>query len=186
MDLSGRIDMLLSQSRKEWENPDVILGKIPFEDIHIAVDLGSGPGFFTMPIAEKMTGGTVYAVDANASMLEALKKRIPDGLKDRIKTLNASATYTGIESETVDLVFMANVFHDFNDRKSVLNEIYRILKKGGFLTDLDWKKNDDTFGPPQEIRIAPDTAKKEVESTGMELISEFESGPHHYGLIFKK
>jgi ubiquinone/menaquinone biosynthesis C-methylase UbiE len=37
-------------------------------------DLGSGPGFFTIPMA-KVTGenGLVYAVDSNLTMLNALK-----------------------------------------------------------------------------------------------------------------
>ncbi|MGC8608518.1 MAG: class I SAM-dependent methyltransferase [Thermoplasmata archaeon] len=186
MDLTGRIDMLLSQSRKEWENPDDVFKDVPFERIHTAVDLGCGPGFFTIPIAEKISDGYVYAIDANENMLEALKKRVPKGMIDRIKTINSTATYTGIESESVDFVFMANVFHDFNDRKAVLSEIRRILKNGGILMDLDWKKDSGSFGPPQEIRIDPEIAKKEIQSAGFDLISEFQSGPHHYGLMFKK
>ena len=40
-------------------------------------DLGSGPGFFTIPMAQ-ITGekGLVYAVDSNQKMLNGLKENI--------------------------------------------------------------------------------------------------------------
>ena len=56
----------MSEERKQWHNPETILNKAGITKGMMIADLGSGPGFFTIPMAQ-MTGekGLVYAVDSN-------------------------------------------------------------------------------------------------------------------------
>ena len=71
-----RVKFLMSEERKQWHNPETILNAAGVTRGMIIADLGSGPGFFTIPMAQ-MTGekGLVYAVDSSQAMLNGLKRK---------------------------------------------------------------------------------------------------------------
>ena len=85
-DHSDRVKFFMSEERKQWHNPETILKNVGVVKGMTMADLGSGPGFFTIPMAQA-TGekGLVYAVDSNVSMLNALKENIArSGVDSRI------------------------------------------------------------------------------------------------------
>jgi tRNA A58 N-methylase Trm61 len=65
------------EERKQWQNPQTILNEAGVTKGMIIADLGSEPGFFTIPMA-LTTGekGLVYAVDSSQTMLNGLKENI--------------------------------------------------------------------------------------------------------------
>jgi len=54
-DYSDRVKFFMSEERKQWHNPETILKNIGVVKGMTMADLGSGPGFFTIPMA-KATG----------------------------------------------------------------------------------------------------------------------------------
>ena len=76
-DHGERVKFFMSEERKQWHNPETILKNVGVAKGMTMADLGSGPGFFTITMAQA-TGekGLVYAVDSNLSMLNALKENI--------------------------------------------------------------------------------------------------------------
>ena len=94
-----RVKFLMSEERKQWHNPETILNEAGITRGMIMADLGSGPGFFTIPMAQ-MTGetGLVYAVDSNQTMLNGLKENIAKSEVNPniIKIVNSDVCHTGI------------------------------------------------------------------------------------------
>jgi ubiquinone/menaquinone biosynthesis C-methylase UbiE len=72
-----RVKFLMSEERKQWHSPETILKEVRIMKGMTIADLGSGPGFFTIPLAQ-ITGaiGLVYAVDSDQTMLNGLKENI--------------------------------------------------------------------------------------------------------------
>ena len=68
----------------------------------------------------------------------------------------------------------------------MIKEALRTLMKGGRLLLVDWKAAATPFGPPTKDRISVEEAKKRAAGFNLELESEFEAGPHHWGLIYRK
>ena len=68
-----RVKFLMSNERKLQHNPENILNEAGVAKGMVIADLGSGPRFFTLPLA-RMTGdkGIVYAVDSSQTMLYGL------------------------------------------------------------------------------------------------------------------
>jgi ubiquinone/menaquinone biosynthesis C-methylase UbiE len=151
-----RVKFLMSEERKEWHNPETILKEAGVTKEMIIVDLGSGPGFFTIPMAQ-MTGekGLVYAVDSNQLMLNGLKDNIAKSEVNPniIKVVNNDVCHTGIPKESVDLVLFANVLHEVEDRKAFFQEVRRISKPTAYIVDVDWKKIQTEHGPPFKERL---------------------------------
>ena len=181
-----RVKFLMSEERKQWHNPQTILNQITKG--MIIADLGCGPGFFTIPIAQ-ITGekGLVYAVDSNQTMLNALKENIAksDVNPNTIKIVNSDVCHTGISGESVDFVLFANFLHEVEDKKAFFQEVKRISKPSTYIVDVDWKKTKSEYGPPLKDRLLEDEAKGVLEENGFCVIKQIDLGPTHYELISK-
>jgi len=185
---SDRAKFLMSEERKQWHNPETILTCAGATKGMTMADLGSGPGFFTIPMAQ-MTGekGLVYAVDSNESMLESLKENISKSEANPrvIKIIKSDVCHTGIPIESVDLVLFANVLHEVDDRKAFFQEVKRISKLTAYIVDVDWKKIQTEHGPPLESRLSEDEAKQILSESGFTVVKQTDAGPYHYELICK-
>jgi ubiquinone/menaquinone biosynthesis C-methylase UbiE len=183
-----RIKLLLSKERKQQHDPETILKETGVIEGMIIADLGSGPGYFTIPMAQ-MTGekGLVYAVDSNQIMLNALKENIAKSQvnPNTIKLVNSDVCNTEIPSESVDLVLFANVLHEVADRKAFFKEVRRICKPTAHIVDVDWKKIPTEHGPPLKIRLSEDAASAVFAENGFCVVKQVDIGPYHYKLIGK-
>jgi ubiquinone/menaquinone biosynthesis C-methylase UbiE len=178
----------MSEERKQWHNPETILKNVGVTKGMTMADLGSGPGFFTIPMAQA-TGekGLVYAVDSNLSMLNALKENIAkSGVDSRIiEIMNSDVSHTGIPKGSVDLVLFANLLHELEDRKAFFQEVRRISKPTAYIVDVDWKKKKTEHGPSLKERLSEDEAEKVLSENGFTVIKQVDAGPYHYEIICK-
>jgi len=183
-----RVKFLMSEERKQWHNPETILNEIAITKGMTVADLGSGPGFFSIPMA-LMTGakGLVYAVDKNQAMLNGLKENVAKSEVNPkiIKIVNSDVCHTGIPKESVDIVFFANVLHEIEDKKAFFQEVRRISKPTAHIVDVDWKKIPTEHGPPLTDRLSEDQATQVLTHNGFTVLKQFDAGPYHYELICK-
>ncbi len=117
--------------RKLFQNPERIL-KPYIKNNMTVLDLGCGPGFFSIEIA-KMLGeqGKVIASDLQDGMLEIVKNKIKGtGLQSKIKLHKCKADEIGV-MEKIDFVLAFYVIHEIPDQKKLFAEIKSLLKPGG-------------------------------------------------------
>jgi ubiquinone/menaquinone biosynthesis C-methylase UbiE len=185
---SNRAKFLMSEERKLWHNPETVLKFAGATKGMTMADLGSGPGFFTIPMAQ-ITGekGLVYAVDSNQNMLDSLKENIAkSGVHPKvIKIVKNDVCHTGIPTESVDLVIFANVLHEVDNRKAFFQEVRRISKLTANIVDVDWKKIQTEHGPPLESRLSEYEAIQVLSESGFTVVKQTNAGPYHYELIAK-
>jgi len=62
----------------------------------------------------------------------------------------------------------------------------RLLKRGGKLLVVDWKKIAVPFGPSIEERINKENLIAVCQRLGLELLEEFNAGEYHFGMVFLK
>jgi len=96
------------------------------------VDLGCGPGFFTLPLADAVgETGRVIAVDLQQEMLDKLWARAERaGLVSRIHLHRCPADAIGLETRA-EFVLSFYMLHEVPDKKRFLEEVHGILKEGG-------------------------------------------------------
>ena len=150
----------------------------------VVADIGAGTGFFSIPFssfAEK-----VYAVDISQDMLDILKVKLENENIENISMALSTEEKIGLPDNSVDLVWMNNVFHEL-EGSGTLNEILRILRPGGRYAIQDAEKIEEEEGPPFEHRIARPDAIEICIDAGFKFAGEFDTGTHRkYGLIFTK
>jgi len=151
----------------------------------IAVDFGCGSGGWVIPLAKELEEGRVLAVDILQEPLSALKAKAKLEKVSNVEIVSADIEKgTELFDNSADLVLMTNLLFQCQDRKRVLEEGKRILKKGGKILVVDWEI-DSPLGP-KEGRVSSEEIKKISQSLGLKLKREFKASNYHYGLIFER
>jgi ubiquinone/menaquinone biosynthesis C-methylase UbiE len=99
-------------------------------------DLGCGPGFFTLPLAETVGAeGEVLAVDLQPAMLDRMRQRAAaHGLLDRIQPRRCDAESLGLDRESaLDFALAFWMVHEVPDAARFLGEVAGALRPGGTL-----------------------------------------------------
>lgn len=168
-----------------------ILTKLGIKEGDVVGDLGCGGGGHFVIASAKMAGvrGTIYAVDVQKSVLEYIESRAKIDQIETIKTVWANLEKFGsvkIPDNECDIAILANVLFQNKDFSTILREAARIIKPGGRLAVIDWKKIAAPFGPPVELRVGEDVVKHYGQEAGLKFVDEFDAGQYHYVLIFMK
>jgi ubiquinone/menaquinone biosynthesis C-methylase UbiE len=125
---AGALDLKI---RKLVHNPHTILK--PFVKAGMTIlDLGCGPGFFTMELA-RMVGksGKVTAADLQEGMLDIVRKKAAGtNLQSIIEYHKCAGDKTGL-SATFDFVLAFYMLHEVPDQTAFLQEIHSLVKPNG-------------------------------------------------------
>jgi len=170
-------------------NIEKIVNQLDVKPNMVIADFGAGHGFFSIAFAKKVgPSGQVFAVDILPSALEAIRSQAKlEGLfnikliKGDLEKMNGSM----LPDESCDLVFIANIFFQVPDKPGLINEAYRVLKKGGELAVIEWKPYI-ALGPQKEHRLSEAELKPLIISKRFSELKSIDAGSHHFGFIFKK
>ncbi|MBU4221473.1 MAG: class I SAM-dependent methyltransferase [Euryarchaeota archaeon] len=179
-----KADILDSADRRKFLNPDSILKKAGLDSDTVLADLGCGSGYFTIPAS--LIVKKVYAIDVQQEMLDILSEKIRKGKLKNIETILSKEASIPLPDNSVDVLFMANVFHELEDRDAILNEAKRILSGSGRLIIIDWKKVEMEMGPPVGERLAADEVVSICGGGGFTMLEKLEAGAYNYMLVFGK
>jgi len=179
------MERLLSPERRQWQDPEAVLDVLGLRAGMEVADIGSGPGFFTLPMARRVApGGKVCAVDVAPEMLERLRKRAAEERIDNVETLLSQEGLLPLSDNSMDAALMVNVLHESDDPAILLREVFRVLRPGGAFAVVEWKKDrtgTGPAGPSANIRVAPDELTDLLRQAGFVVASPFHVGDHHYG-----
>jgi ubiquinone/menaquinone biosynthesis C-methylase UbiE len=180
----ANIELLIGEERYKGMDPLEFLrlnGVI--RGMHIA-DVGCGPGFFTLPASEIVgESGKVYAVDSEEDMLKAVKRKTPP---ENIIIVKSDESHIPLENGSCDMVLLAFVLHEAEEKLIFLNELKRLLRPEGRLILLDWEKKTEEKGPPFEERIEKTEAVRLIERAGFEIEETVNINPSHYKIAVRK
>jgi len=119
--------------RKLVHNPQKILKPYIKEGMTV-LDVGCGPGFFSVEIAKMLNGsGKVIAADVQGGMLEKIRTKIEGTvLEQRIVLHKSGYENIGID-EKVDLALAFYMVHEVRNQKKFFEELISLLKPKGVI-----------------------------------------------------
>jgi len=116
-------------------NPYKLLKAARLEEGQKVVEVGCGPGFFTIPAA-RIVGdeGHVYAVDLHPRAVKRVEEKIEKKTLENVTPICTNASNTGLPDRSVDLSFLFGLRYIAGGLENVLFEMHRILKPEGILS----------------------------------------------------
>ena len=168
-------------------NPSEVLKQLKLQKDMLAADFGCGSGGFSIPLAKILGKGKVFAFDIQEEALSVLRSRAKLENLQNIETKRCdleTSNATGLEGNSLDLVLVPNLLFQIENKKAIMEEAKRILKKGGQILILDWSPG--AYLGPKEDRVSEEEVKKIAKELDLKLEKEFKAGSYHYGLIFQK
>ena len=130
VEIAGGLD---NSIRRFLQNPQKLLKPFIREGMTV-LDLGCGPGFFTIEIA-KLLGhlGKVIAADLQKGMLDKVIHKIKGTPFERLIEIHQCKSYKIGVDEKVDFILAFYMIHEVQDKVNLFKELKSILKPGGQL-----------------------------------------------------
>ena len=173
--------------RELEEEPDHALDALGSLSGLTVADVGAGSGYFTVRLAAR-TGpkGRVYATDLQPEMLKMLAARLARENVRNVTLVQGAVDDPKLPPNTIDLVLMVDVYHEFSEPQKMLRGIRAALKPGGRLALLEYRKEDPDVPIRPEHKMSVGEVKLEIEAEGFTLTKIDPRLPRQHILIFSK
>ena len=96
------------------------------------LDIGTGPGYLPIEIAQKSSNIMVIGIDLSRKLIRmAQSNALKAGLVHRLDFQFGNAGSLTFSDSSFDMVISTGMLHSLKDPVKVMGEIYRVLKPGG-------------------------------------------------------
>ena len=152
-------------------------------------DVGAGTGLFTRLFAKVVApNGTVYAADIAENFLKHIDETCRDAGMKNVKTVLSKVDSSELPPDSVDLVFLSDVYHHFEFPQKTLATLHRALKSGGRLVIVDYRRVQGKTPEwlMKHIRAGQEVFTREIEEAGFKLDHEETFLKDNYMMEFAK
>ena len=178
---------LTRANRDAQERPEMLLDSLQISSGETVADLGAGAGYFTWRLARRLgPRGRVLAVDIQPAMLDLVRREVKVHNLTNVEVVLGTAADPRLPAAAVDLVFIANAYHEFSEPESMLAAVFRALKPNGRVVVIEYAtENDDDPVAGLSTMSLPEI-RSELERAGFRLDRVLDFLPLQHGLIFDK
>ena len=185
-DSKAYIARLEDPKRDAYQKPEEVVRALKIEEGEVIADIGAGSGYFTFRLARPVgERGRVYAVDVSPDMIVHLNRRVRDLNVKNVVTILSAPDDPLLADGSVDRFLIVDTWHHIGGHAKYLALLKRMLKPGGQVVMIDFKRAKTPVGPPMEMRIDRDDLVREMEANGFQLAAEHTFLEYQYFLIFK-
>jgi len=179
------------RSTKDLVDTPFILVQAGVKPGDIVLDAGSGNGYLAIAASPIVgSAGKAYALDVDKASIASITQEISRLRLKNVFPLLADLTQRiPLEGERVDVCHMGSVLHGFvenHQEAPVMQELARVIKKGGKLVVVEFKKVQGPPGPPISVRLSPEQVNSLCANHGFKKTTHFEAGEYHYGVVFTR
>ncbi len=178
--------------RVQSQKPRELIASIGIDEGATVADIGTGVGFM-IPFFLEAVGpdGKVLAEDIQQDFLDTVEEKKKEEGWTNVETILGGQTDPNLPAESVDLAFILDAYHHFEQPVETMKAIRAALKPGGRLALVDFYRSRTREGRDPEwtrnhIRADRDEFRAEVEKAGFTFERTFDHLPYQYALIFKK
>ena len=172
--------------REQEERTDLLISALPVTSDSIIADIGAGTGYFTFPVAQRVPGGKVYAVDIQPEMLDFMATRIAQDKIGNVQTVLGTEKNPNLPPDSIDVAFIVDAYHEFSFPMEMGQQLVASLKPGGTLVLVEYRAEDPRVPIKRLHKMSEAQAKKEMAAIGLQWLGTEDYLPQQHVLIFQK
>lgn len=173
---SDSFDMLISDYENEdrviWQKPGVVIDLLGDLSDKTVADLGAGSGYFSfrlLPVAKKVLA---LDIDPRAiSYMDSIKATLPEDLSSKLELRLVGTENAGMKTAEADAVLLVNTYMYLGERVPYLKKLREMIKPGGQIIIIDFKKKSMPIGPPLEEKVDLSIVESELKAAGFKIFS---------------
>ena len=186
--ISQYLEQLDSSERDQYQKPIQVIEALNLKPGQAVADLGSGSGYFTRRLVAAVTeSGKVYAIDVEPEMLRYVEESlVHTHAPYSAEFILARSDSPKLPAESVNLIFVCNVFHHLEDRTTYFRNARSALKAGGRIAIIDFYHDERSgdLGFPKQHLVPREAVIAEMTEAGYRLEREHNFLPRQYFLEF--
>jgi uncharacterized protein len=156
--------LLLIPLRRIVLSPKKLISHLHLVRTSRVLEVGPGPGFFSIDVAQAVPQGRLELVDIQREMLQKARRRLQRSGVPNVGYTQASATKLPFQSRTFDVAFLVAVLGEVPDPKACMNSIADVLRPEGLLVVAELPGDPDALAEEQLRNLTQGTGLEFVES----------------------
>ena len=173
--------------RELEERPDILIKSLNIKPQDVVADIGVGTGYVAWRMARKLSsGGLVYGVDIQQNMLDLFIKNMKDRGFSNVRAVLGTITDPKLPPNSIDLVIMVDVYHEFSHPYEMMQGICRALKVGGRVAFVEYRAEDPRVPIKRLHKMTELQVLKEATPHPLEWVETIDALPRQHLIVFKK
>ncbi len=180
-------DWLERPERAEEEQTETLVNQLKVKPADTVADIGAGTGYFSRRLAPRVgPKGAVLAVDIQPEMLDLLNRNMAEAAVTNVRPILGSLTDPKLPPNSVDLVLMVDVYHEFDHPWEMMRAITRSLKPNGRVVFVEFRAEDPTVPIKPLHKMTEAQVKKEIALFPLEWVETIRVLPRQHIIVFRK
>jgi len=172
--------------REREEQPSILIRSLGLKPGQVVADIGAGTGYFAFRIAPLVPQGTVLAVDIQPEMLEIVERSKRESGVRNVQTLLGAIDDPRLPAQSVDLVLMVDVYHEFSHPREMMLSIVRALRPGGRVALVEYRAEDPAVPIKALHKMSERQAIREMAAVGLQHVETRNALPWQHLMFFEK
>ncbi|MCA9080006.1 MAG: class I SAM-dependent methyltransferase [Planctomycetaceae bacterium] len=149
--------------RDEEEGLSLLMKLLDLKPGMVVADIGAGSGVISTMLARRVgPEGVVLAVDIQQEMLDALQAKCKLLEITNVEPVLGTTKSPQLNPNSVDLVIMVDVYHEFDFPFEMLQSISHSLKPGGRVAFIEYRKEDPKVPIKEVHKMSEAQVKREA------------------------
>jgi ubiquinone/menaquinone biosynthesis C-methylase UbiE len=174
--------------REQEEQPAKLLPLLNLKEGDAVADIGAGSGFYSFKLSPLVgKTGKVYANDIQPQMLSIIRQRAKQLKVTNVETIKGTITDPKLPANSVDLMLMVDVYHEFDHPYEMIDSMLKSLKVGGRLVFVEYRLEDESVPIKLVHKMTEEQVKKEMGAfPQLKHTKTNEDMPWQHVIIFEK
>jgi FkbM family methyltransferase len=152
----------------------------------LIADIGAGSGYHSALLSKMVGTGKVFAVDVEPEMIAYLNERIKQEKLARIVPVLSTEQKVSLPDNTVDMMLLVDVYHEFSYPYEMALSMQAALKSGGKLVLVEFRSEDKSVPIKTIHKMSEAQAIKEFKAAGFTFDKNIDNLPWQHCMIFIK
>lgn len=173
--------------REKEEAPQQVIEALKLQPGDVVADVGAGSGYFSFRLAKAVgEKGKVLAVDIQPEMLDLINERAKARKIKNIQLVLGKEKDPQLPADSVDLILMVDVYHEFEYPYEMTEAMVKSLKPGGRIAFVEYRKEDPQVWIKLVHKMTEAQVRKEMAIHHLRWLKTYAMLPQQHIIVFEK